>query len=98
MGIPSINSRGIGDVDQLVEALAAGVVIDPTRDDEQAAAVERLDEVIAMSGGGLRERSRPHLGLEVALSRYQSVYEVLEGSVDDNARESESSDRLGGLH
>lgn len=98
MGIPSINSRGIGDVDQLVEALAAGVVIDPTRDDEQSAAVEQLEEIIAMSGGCLRERSRPHLGLEVALSRYQSVYETLERPVDDKARESESFDRLGGLH
>jgi glycosyltransferase involved in cell wall biosynthesis len=76
-GIPSICNSGVGDVAEQIQALGAGVLVDPCSDAELSAAATRLDEICAMGGRRLREVAREVFGLEVAAARYQSVYSKL---------------------
>lgn len=76
-GIPVICNAGVGDVAEQVQQLGAGVVLDPTSNDDLSVVVDRLDEICAMGGLRLRDAARKVLGLEVAVVRYQSVYSKL---------------------
>jgi len=76
-GIPVIANRGVGDVEEQVESLAAGILVDPYSDVDMINAVKRLPEVITMGGARLRDSSRSMFGLEVANKRYRSIYEQI---------------------
>lgn len=77
VGIPAVCNPGIGDVKQVLEELQAGVLVDPASDSDLQALGERLIAVQSMGGRRLRDAARPLLGLELAESRYRSVYSVL---------------------
>ena len=77
VGIPVICNAGVGDVAEQIRQLGAGIIVDPTSNDDLLAAVDRLDEICAMGGIRLRDAAREVLGLEVAVVRYQSVYSKL---------------------
>lgn len=78
VGVPTISNIGIGDVGEITGDLNTGALVDlsdPAFSDELAS---RLDEVAALGGPLLRERSRAVLGLEVAVAKYRQVYDDLE--------------------
>lgn len=80
MGIPTISSQGVGDMDDLVMQLHAGITINPASSKNVEQAVQRLPQIIGMRGEGIRNASRALLGLEVALERYRAIYSALEES------------------
>lgn len=76
-GIPAICNAGVGDIAAHMQRLDAGLIVDPNSDDELRAAVVQLGDIQAKGGARLRDKAREILGLEVAVSRYQTVYTTL---------------------
>ena len=76
-GIPIICNDGTGDVSNTVQQLRAGIIIDPSSEDDLLKTVNRLDKISAMGGRRLRDTAREKLGLEFAFKSYRSVYTKL---------------------
>lgn len=79
LGIPVISNAGVGDIDQITQALDAGVVIDLNDPDAFEAVSRHLDQILAKGGERLRQSARECLGLERANIAYRRVYAQLEG-------------------
>jgi glycosyltransferase involved in cell wall biosynthesis len=77
-GIPVICNSGVGDVEEQVRALRAGLVVDLNSDADLIAAAVALEDITKMGGARLRAEARKVLGLEVAAMRYQAVYAGLD--------------------
>jgi glycosyltransferase involved in cell wall biosynthesis len=77
MGIPAICNAGVGDVEEQVNLLGGGVVIDPNSDADLFAVAGQLSQVAQMGGARLREVAEPVLGLDFAIARYLRVYNNL---------------------
>lgn len=77
VGIPSICNGGVGDIVEHLEALRAGVIVDPDDDQALAQLASRLETVRALGGEPLREAARVVFGLDLAVGRYQSIYRKL---------------------
>lgn len=80
VGIPAISNTGIGDVDEITQALDAGALVDLASADSIKDIISHLDAIAENGGLALRERSRDRLGLEVAETRYRRSYHELEQS------------------
>ncbi|MFD2190052.1 glycosyltransferase [Pistricoccus aurantiacus] len=78
IGIPTISSSGVGDVDAITQDLDAGVVIDLNDPRVFDSVTEDINSILAKGGEGLRVRARKHLGLENAKRAYKKLYEDLE--------------------
>ena len=76
-GIPVVANSGVGDVQEIIDQLDGGWIVDPYSEDGLMETVENLDIISARGGRRLRDVSRPTLGLEFAAKSYQSVYEKL---------------------
>ncbi len=76
-GIPVIANPGVGDVQQVVDRLDSGWIVDPFSDTDLMEAVQKLDIICSKGGQRLRDTSQPMLGLEYARECYQSVYDKL---------------------
>lgn len=76
-GIPVVCNDGVGDVAEQVKYLEAGMVVDPKSDEALASVVANINDILKLGGPRLREAAREILSLEVAMSRYRSVYEHL---------------------
>ena len=76
-GIPVVANSGVGDVQEIVDQLDGGWMVDPHSEDGLMETVENLDIITAKGGRRLRDVSRPTLGLEFANKSYQSIYEKL---------------------
>ena len=76
-GIPVVTNSGVGDVQEIVDQLDGGWIVDPHSEDGLMETAENLDIISAKGGRRLRDVSRPTLGLEFATKSYQSVYEKL---------------------
>ena len=76
-GIPVVANSGVGDVEQILDQLDGGWVVDPLSEDELMETIQNLDIIGTKGGRRLRDVSRPTLGLEFATKSYQSVYEKL---------------------
>ena len=75
LGVPVICNSGIGDVDQIVDSLGAGRVIDLENPGAAESVANDLPRIRGMGGQELRERSRILFGLEVANDAYRRVYD-----------------------
>jgi glycosyltransferase involved in cell wall biosynthesis len=80
MGIPVISNSGVGDVDQIIEELDAGAIVDLSDDSNIAQTASNLKLIVGKGGVELRERARKRFGLEVASRLYEDVYHKLEHS------------------
>jgi glycosyltransferase involved in cell wall biosynthesis len=76
-GIPVVANSGVGDVQEIIDQLDGGWIVDPYSEDGLMETVENLDIISAKGGRRLRDVSRLTLGLEFAIKSYQSVYEKL---------------------
>ncbi len=77
-GKPVICNDGVGDIKEMIKTLKAGLLI-PNLDKESIdIAADKIDQVIAMGGADLRDKSRELLSLEKGLKLYERVYETLE--------------------
>lgn len=76
-GIPSLCNIGVGDVEELVTDLDAGILIDAASDVELQTAVVDLPALINKGGPRLRYASEPRLGLDLATARYMGIYRLL---------------------
>ena len=76
-GIPVISSFNIGDVDEIINDLKAGMLVNPLLDSDLLNAINNINSIKENGGKRLRNISRPLFGLEVANKRYMSVYEAI---------------------
>ena len=76
-GLPVVVNDGVGDVREIVEQLGAGAVLSTMSDDEMDNVVSRMDDILALDPGDLRERSRKIHDMPVALAKYGQVYESI---------------------
>lgn len=79
-GVPAICNPGVGDVDDQLESLGAGVLMDLASSSEPAIVKAAVEKALAMRGKELRERAKPLLDLPQAVVAYREVYECLERS------------------
>ncbi|MDO9376790.1 MAG: glycosyltransferase, partial [Ferruginibacter sp.] len=77
MGIPVITNSGVGDVKEIVEKYEAGYVVD----DFTTAALENVIRQIIknepVKKEHIRNGAKEFYSLDLALERYQSVYEKI---------------------
>lgn len=74
-GIRLICNPGIGDVEEYINTLSAGWVVDPANPVALRNLVKELKATNLIKSEGLRERSRKIFGLEVAEHAYEIVYQ-----------------------
>ncbi len=76
-GIPVVANSGVGDVQEIVDQLDGGWIVDSLSKNRLMETIENLDIISAKGGKRLRNISRPILGLDLAAKSYRSVYEKL---------------------
>lgn len=76
-GVPVVVNDGVGDVREIVEQLNAGAVLSSMSVCEIDDVVSRLDDILAIDSGELRERSRNIHDMPVALAKYRQVYDSI---------------------
>ena len=77
-GVPAICNPGIGDVDEQLEALDAGALIELAASSDPDAVKVAIERSLQLGGQQLRERTRQQLDLGRAVAAYQEVYATLE--------------------
>jgi glycosyltransferase involved in cell wall biosynthesis len=77
MGIPVVTNTGVGDVDESIEALAAGVIVPEFSREAYTHSLDALPILLTADRHALRERAKPVFDLEVGVAAYQRVYESL---------------------
>jgi glycosyltransferase involved in cell wall biosynthesis len=83
MGIPVLAVSGVGDVDENVKLLQAGIVLSDASADSLKHATLSIDKLETSGGQTLRTRARAHLGLEVAIRDYVEIYRCLSETSPD---------------
>jgi glycosyltransferase involved in cell wall biosynthesis len=76
VGLPIVTNAGVGDVEQMVEALNCGVAIRDFSEDSYAAALE-LVENLGGSPAERRGRALPWFDVNVGIERYNAIYRDL---------------------
>ena len=79
VGLPVVCNVGIGDIEQQMQELNAGYLIGKLGPAAYRDVIEHLDDLLALRGEALRDRTRKALSLEFAAARYVDVYRQLEG-------------------
>ncbi|MFZ9388916.1 MAG: glycosyltransferase [Chitinophagaceae bacterium] len=79
MGIPVIVNRGVGDVEQVVNAVEGGFVIDDFQEPEYRRAMDQLPALLAKDPAVIRDRAKKYYSLEEGILRYAAVYQKLLG-------------------
>jgi len=77
LGIPVVTNHGIGDLSNLIPAVAGGLVVDLGDKQATKCSKDEIDTILKINGEELRCRARIILGLEVAIERYSQVYKRL---------------------
>ena len=75
MGIPVVTNAGVGDVDETVESLGAGVIVSDFSTDAYARSIEHLSGITALDPQALRERSRTIFDLQSGVAAYHRLYQ-----------------------
>ncbi len=76
-GVPVLCNKGVGDVEELISTLNAGLTIKDLSKDSLSEAISNFDNLQELGGDRLREASRKVLGLEIANCLYAKVYKQL---------------------
>ena len=74
MGVPAICNAGVGDVEEQLEMLNAGVIVDPNSDQDLSRLALEIRNLSRLGGAQLRKAAEPILGLEYAIDCYGRVY------------------------
>ena len=77
-GVPAICNPGIGDVDEQLESLHAGALIELGLSSDPDAVKEAIERSLPLGGQQLRERTKRQLDLGQAVAAYREVYADLE--------------------
>jgi glycosyltransferase involved in cell wall biosynthesis len=75
-GVPVVSNKGIGDIDNQLNCIDGGILID-TDIQSISKAVFDLDTVVLKRGNALRERSRRFFALETAEKKFKNLYNEL---------------------
>jgi glycosyltransferase involved in cell wall biosynthesis len=76
-GVPVISNNGVGDVEEIIDNLDGGKIVDPFSDEELRKASLELFKIGEKGGFRLREAARSTLSLSVANKKYKCVYNKL---------------------
>jgi glycosyltransferase involved in cell wall biosynthesis len=76
-GLPVVVNDGVGDVREIIEQIGAGAVLSSMSDDDMDGVIARLDDILAIDPGALRERSCKVHDMPVALAKYRQVYDSI---------------------
>jgi glycosyltransferase involved in cell wall biosynthesis len=79
MGLPLVCNKGVGDVDELVQEVDGGIVIDLSPDSIRDA-ITKLSQVRCKKGPALRKRARARLDLSLAHTTYRQLYNDIEAT------------------
>ena len=74
MGIPVVTNAGIGDVDDILRQVGAGVVVHDFSSEAYSLSIEQLSSLATMNPYQLRARARQLLDLPAAVEAYDAVY------------------------
>ena len=74
MGIPVVTNAGIGDVDDILSRVGAGVVVREFSSEAYSLSIEQLSSLATTDPYQLRARARQLLDLPAAVEAYDSVY------------------------
>jgi glycosyltransferase involved in cell wall biosynthesis len=77
MGIPVVTNAGVGDVDDVVSALGAGIVIPSFSEAAYVKSIEQLEAITALDPQMLRSRAREVLDLSAGVEAYAGLYRAL---------------------
>jgi glycosyltransferase involved in cell wall biosynthesis len=77
VGIPIISNIGVGDVEEILISLNAGISINPDIDFIIEKTVKSLDQIKALGGSSLRKRAESYYSLNLANKAYESIYQKL---------------------
>lgn len=77
VGIPIISNIGVGDVEEILISLNAGISINPDIDFIIEKTVKSLDQIKALGGSSLRKRAESYYSLNLANMAYESIYQKL---------------------
>lgn len=73
-GIPVISNKGIGDVEDQVNAINGGKIINDTSIESLKEITLDLDQILLLDRKKIRCKARELLSLDVAIERYKDVY------------------------
>ena len=73
-GIPIISNKGIGDVEDQVNAINGGKIINDTSIESLKKIILDLDQILLLDRKKIRSKAKELLSLNVAIGRYKDVY------------------------
>ena len=73
-GIPIISNKGIGDVEDQVNAINGGKIINDTSIESLKEITLDLDQVLLLDRKKIRSKAKELLSLDIAIGRYKDVY------------------------
>lgn len=76
-GIPIVSNKGIGDTDEILRELNAGIVLPSMDSDDFPNFISRIQELKLLKSEALSKRARRVFDLNIAIAKYQSVYETI---------------------
>ena len=77
MGIPVVTNAGIGDVDQIVPSLSAGLIVSEFSEKAYARSVDQLHRLRTMDAHALRARAQRIFDLAPAVEAYDALYRTV---------------------
>jgi glycosyltransferase involved in cell wall biosynthesis len=77
VGVPIISNIGIGDVEETLYCLKAGITMNPECKISMLQTVKLLDKVKSYGGIELRRRAQTYFDLEIANNEYERIYKKL---------------------
>lgn len=81
MGIPIVCNSGVGDVEELVNQLGVGVVLESTSRMEMERAVKQISAFESVSPEQIRRNAINHLSLETGTMKYLNAYKLIGGNL-----------------
>lgn len=77
-GVPIICNSGIGDTNEIVSSLNAGLVIKDTSDQSLNKAISKINKILKLNPTFIRNNSREIFDLDVAVAKYKKIYQSIE--------------------
>ncbi|MDA7562982.1 glycosyltransferase [Gammaproteobacteria bacterium] len=73
-GVPIICNSGIGDTDNIIKSLDAGMIIDDTSDVNLQKVIAKINKILNSDPSLIREKSKEVFDLNIAVAKYINLY------------------------
>jgi hypothetical protein len=83
MGIPLICNANVGDVDEIINATSAGIIVNSFNDKEYKRVVDEMDKLLLIAPEKIRHGAENYFSLKSGIEKYNWVYNSLKSELNE---------------